>query len=190
MKRLLIILAFALPIITIGQEKADSTIMDDFKEFEEMDMGMMEVDSLGLMMESVQMEQQRYQKKLHLYYQESLETRRKVFSWNHASTVVIFWMVIVIVCFGLIFSAIQFRISMINAKNKSKDQQSEPEKGTQTSLKLSMSGVEVNSSVLGIIILVISLGFFYMYLIHVYPIEKFQIDNMEVPTISEEEDSQ
>jgi hypothetical protein len=40
----------------------------------------------------------------------------------------------------------------------------------QSHLKLSAQGIEVSSSVLGIVILVVSLGFFYLYLVHVYPI--------------------
>jgi hypothetical protein len=40
----------------------------------------------------------------------------------------------------------------------------------QHHVKLGTSGIEVSSSVLGIVILVLSLGFFYLYLVYVYPI--------------------
>ena len=45
-------------------------------------------------------------------------------------------------------------------------------KGTQ--LELSSTGVKLTSPVLGVIILVVSMGFFYLYLKTVYPIEESQ----------------
>ncbi len=41
-----------------------------------------------------------------------------------------------------------------------------------TQLELSQSGLKVSSPVLGVIILVLSLAFFYLYLTHVYPISE------------------
>jgi hypothetical protein len=41
-----------------------------------------------------------------------------------------------------------------------------------TELEISKSGVKVSSPILGVIILVISLAFFYLYLVYVYPIEE------------------
>jgi hypothetical protein len=39
-------------------------------------------------------------------------------------------------------------------------------------LDLSTAGLKVSSPVLGVIILVISLAFFYLYLVYVYPISE------------------
>ena len=90
-------------------------------------------------------------------------------------------MVIVIVIFGLTFSAIQFYISMIKAKHsvmQKSQERIEPKGETDTTtLKISAKGLEVNSSVLGIIILVLSLAFFYLYLIYVYPVTEYNIEN-------------
>ena len=47
---------------------------------------------------------------------------------------------------------------------------------SNTALKISLSGLEVNSSVLGIIILVLSLAFFYLYLVYVYPVKEYNMD--------------
>ena len=74
-----------------------------------------------------------------------------------------------IVLSGLAFAGIQFYISMkqMSVRKKSEDNQL----GSGTNLELSASGIKVTSSVLGIIILAISIGFFYLYLAHVYPIK-------------------
>jgi hypothetical protein len=41
-------------------------------------------------------------------------------------------------------------------------------------IKLSPSGVEVSSPVIGLLILIVSLGFFYLYLSQVYPITEIK----------------
>jgi hypothetical protein len=41
----------------------------------------------------------------------------------------------------------------------------------KTDIEFSGKGIKVSSPVLGVVILAISLGFFYLYLRHVYPIE-------------------
>ena len=41
-----------------------------------------------------------------------------------------------------------------------------------TSFSASATGISVSSPVLGVIILVISLAFFYLYLVYVYPISE------------------
>ena len=46
------------------------------------------------------------------------------------------------------------------------------EKGEVTELEASVKGIKVSSPVLGVIILVISLLFFYLYLAFVYPIQE------------------
>lgn len=125
-----------------------------------------------------------YQEAKYEYYIQSLHSRKDAFAWSHTSSKIIFWMVLVIVFFGLVFSSIQFYISMLRAKQRTltKEGQEVPtEPATGTSLKISMSGLEVNSSVLGIIILVLSLGFFYIYLIHVYPVKEYNTDGIAIP---------
>jgi hypothetical protein len=43
---------------------------------------------------------------------------------------------------------------------------------TSTTLEASATGIKLSSPVLGVIILALSLAFFYLYLVHVYPIEE------------------
>lgn len=50
-------------------------------------------------------------------------------------------------------------------------------------LELSTTGVKVNSSVLGVIILVLSIAFFYLYIMYVYPIK--YISPQPVPATTE-----
>ncbi len=98
---------------------------------------------------------------LRSYYQyriEGFEHRTRIFQWQHFSTRIIFWMVILIVLAGLYFSWMQFHAT--------KDSTQLPE----TTLEASAKGFKVSSPVLGVIILAISLAFFYLYLVHIYPI--------------------
>lgn len=88
-----------------------------------------------------------------LNYQHS----QNVFKWQLLSSKLIFITVIILVMAGIVFSGLQFK------------------KGTsdnRTELEFSKDGVKVSSSILGVIILVISLAFFYLYLVYVYPIEE------------------
>jgi hypothetical protein len=52
-------------------------------------------------------------------------------------------------------------------------------KGDQSegSLKIGPAGVEITSSILRIFILAFSIGFFYLYLVHVFPIEEIGEQN-------------
>ena len=96
-----------------------------------------------------------------------LDYNRRVFEWQMTSTMVSFWMVIALVLAGLAFAAIQFWRAMRATAG---------DPGLNTDLELSGKGLKVSSPVLGVIILTISLGFFYLYLLHVYPIEHVRGD--------------
>ena len=69
---------------------------------------------------------------------------------------------------GIFFSGIQFYKSM----TLSKVEGGEAMDTGVTEFEASTSGIKVTSSVLGIIVLVISLVFFYLYLVYVYPISE------------------
>jgi len=90
------------------------------------------------------------------YRQAGYDHRLRVFKWQHVSTIIIFFIVIGLVITGVYFAAIQFH------RGKSPD---------TTEVELSVKGVKVRSPVLGVIILTLSLGFFYLYLAYVYPIQ-------------------
>jgi hypothetical protein len=100
------------------------------------------------------------------YRVSGYEHRKRVFEWQLKSSKYIFVIVVMLVFAGIVFAAIQF-YSSLNAK-----QGSGGDKGDATELSASYKGIKVSSPVLGVIILVISFLFFYMYLVHVYPIEE------------------
>ncbi len=133
------------------------------------------------------------------YRAEGLRHRSRVFVWQFISSIVIFIVVIILVGVGVYFSWVQFTASQARDKyspskkrrliRKSIKTQSvdEPERGVEasaldaektatsensqiTEIEASLQGIRVSSPVLGVIILIISLLFFYLYLVHVYPI--------------------
>ncbi|WGH78409.1 hypothetical protein [Jannaschia ovalis] len=85
--------------------------------------------------------------------------RNAVFTWHRASSQIIFVMVLVVVAAGLGFSWLQFK--------RGAEDGAAPE---TTSFEASQSGLKLSSPVLGVIILAMSLVFFYLYLVHVYPV--------------------
>ncbi|MCQ0092133.1 hypothetical protein [Roseovarius sp. M141] len=94
------------------------------------------------------------------YYQYRVTAfghRNRLFDWQHTSSMIIFGVVIGIVLLGLYFSWVQFH----------KDEKISDH---VTTLEATKTGIKVSSPVLGVIILMISLLFFYMYLIYVYPV--------------------
>lgn len=102
--------------------------------------------------------------------------RLRVFRFQHLSTRIIFVMVHVLVLAGLWFSWMQFRDDLarkrrLDAASADKKQVTADAPSDRTTLKASLTeGIELSSSLLGVIILVVSLLFFYLYLVHVYPI--------------------
>lgn len=110
---------------------------------------------------------QAYQATLQAYYayrKAGYEHRLGVFAWQGLSTKIIFFVVLLLVLAGIYFAAIQFHAGL---RRRDGSESGPPE---ETELSLSVSEVKVRSPVLGVIILTISLAFFYLYLVHVYPI--------------------
>jgi len=98
------------------------------------------------------------------YRSKGFDHRQSVFQWQLLSSKIIFVIVIFLVCIGVYFSWVQFSAGM---KGKAKEDSS-----SETTIEASATGIKVSSPVLGVIILVISLMFFYLYLVYVYPIEE------------------
>lgn len=85
------------------------------------------------------------------------EHSQQVFKWQLTSSKLIFITVIILVMAGIVFSGLQFKRGTSDSK---------------TEFEFSRHGFKVSSSILGVIILVISLAFFYLYLVYVYPIQE------------------
>ena len=108
--------------------------------------------------------QNSYRAALRAYYAYRVagyEQRQRTFAWQLRSTKYIFWTVIALVATGVIFAAIQFRVGL---RSHTHD--------VPTQLEASTTGLKVTSPVLGVIILALSLIFFYLYLAFVYPIHE------------------
>ena len=74
----------------------------------------------------------------------------------------IFWAVLGLVVIGVLFSWLQFRRVIGTKKGEST--------GIGGEIEVAMTGFRIASPVLGVLILGLSLGFFYLYLQFVYPI--------------------
>jgi len=118
------------------------------------------------------------------YRISGFQHRQEVFEWQLFSSKLIFAVVVVLVCAGIYFSWLQFRQSLEPRHIEAVKQTRKSEEGNEqiedvaakevgaTKLKASPQGIEIDSPILGVVILVISLLFFYLYLVYVYPIEE------------------
>ena len=80
---------------------------------------------------------------------------------------VIIGYLIVLFLVGIYFSGVQFHRSL-----RWKQIKEPAEMEGITEIEASLKGIRVSSPVLGVIILIISFLFFYLYLVHVYPISE------------------
>jgi hypothetical protein len=118
---------------------------------------------------------QSYLQSMQRYYQyraDGYAYRSRLFEWQLLSSRIIFVAVLALVGAGIYFAAIQFRQAMRAHKvgvAAAAGATPVPD-ALATQLEISAKGFTVNSSVMGIIILLLSLAFFYLYLVFVYPI--------------------
>jgi hypothetical protein len=114
------------------------------------------------------------------YLDRGYQYRTRVFEWQLFSSHLIFGIVIVLVLAGLTFAAVQFYVAMVAAVagRHRRGRGAAPAEGDAASdsltseLGISDKGLTVKSSVLGVVILALSLAFFYLYLVYVYPIHE------------------
>ena len=120
---------------------------------------------------------QKYLEAMQRYYEyraSGYAYRSRVFEWQLLSSRVIFLVVLALVGAGMYFAAVQFHAALVGVRASKKGAAAQaatvPALPLATQLEVSAKGVVVNSSVLGIVILALSLAFFYLYLVYVYPI--------------------
>jgi hypothetical protein len=102
-----------------------------------------------------------------VYTRDGFVHRMNVFQKQYWLSFGIFFVAVALVFLGMYFAWVQFSLSM---RSRAKPDSSGTTDDLNTQLSLSMSEVKVNSPVLGVIILIISLAFFYMYLVFVFPV--------------------
>ena len=167
---LLLIIAFS-PFSLISQEQ--STVQDILNKMEkDISSSQTNTDSIS---PPTQIQKQMlddstlrlYQHSIRSYYDyrvSGFDHRKKVFAWQLYSSKLIFWSVLLLVLAGIAFSGLQFYKSFVEKSSHSNE--------SVTEFEASAKGIKVTSPVLGVIILVISLAFFYLYLVYVYPIRE------------------
>lgn len=124
--------------------------------------------------------QKKYLAAMSEYYDYRLsgyKHRRRVFEWQLLSSKIIFIVVIGLVLVGVYFSWVQFRNSFktpygVDIAKKKEEGETAPVEREKTELEASFTGIRISSPILGVIILIISFLFFYLYLVHVYPISE------------------
>lgn len=122
-----------------------------------------------------------YLKAVRAYYEyrgEGLRHRGGVFAWQLGSSKVIFVVMVLLVLSGVYFSGVQFH-STLRGWKLAADRQAAGEAAAGPSqdalggeLEAGLDHLKVRSPVLGVIILALSFLFFYLYIVHVHPIQE------------------
>jgi hypothetical protein len=107
------------------------------------------------------------------------EFTERIYRWQHVSGIIAFVVSVCIVIVGVAMSCLQFwtyyrtTTHKANIQKEAVEKTSDPEtlKQLVSQLEVTMQGVKLSSPVLGVIILGLSLVFFYVYLKFVYPIQ-------------------
>lgn len=123
-------------------------------------------DSLMKHLTLLSKEDSTLRKALSEYQLFGLQHRMKTLQWNLTSSRIIFWCVIFLVFAGIVFAGLQFYMYYTATKVNPGG----PAESLDTEMEVSLKGVKINSPVLGIIILMMSFLFFYLYLVYVYPV--------------------
>ena len=118
------------------------------------------------------------QKAYYDYHTMAMDRRLSVYAWNSFSTKVIFVAVLIIIGMGLYFSWAQFfgvtikeaRTLLAKSAAAGAEEQQTPVRAVVTELDIGPGGLRLKSPVLGVILLALSIAFFYLYLIYVYPV--------------------
>lgn len=109
------------------------------------------------------------------YESERLKHRKWVFRFQLVATNISFVIVIVMVAFGLRFAYVQFSrefprvlpaTAAIDLGGRAENNIS-----TTTDIEVSLARVKISSSILGVVILGLAMGFFYLYIRFVFPIQ-------------------
>ena len=100
-------------------------------------------------------------------YVFNVEHQKRTFTQQYFSSIFIFIMVVIIVCMGLVLSYKQFKLNEEIVRHSMKQNNGTIEKGTDTSasMEVSKDRIKMNTAVIGLMILVISLVFFFLYIL-------------------------
>ncbi len=116
-----------------------------------------------------------YAKRYYEAQAQELELRRQAFEWHAFSTKVLFCCVIALTVMGLVLSWREF--GKYYGTKRAAPTDAVPTTATSASpppsvFKVSAQGLEVTSSLIGFLVLSVSLAFFYLYVVNVYPLHE------------------
>jgi hypothetical protein len=110
-----------------------------------------------------------YTKKYYSYLAEKADVNLEQFRWQRSASEWLLWLVVVVVLSGVVFSGIQlWRASSIK------------DLGGESTVEIETSKVRITTSVVGVIVLAISIVFFYFFLIEVYRVKVIDMAPSEV----------
>ena len=120
----------------------------------------------------------------HLQWQRKFS--RESWDWHLFSTKLLLYVVMSIVAFGLLITYLQFTrdgAKALRSRSKAIAQASDGQVAkdtagageTPSTVKLSAAGIEITSQVIGLLVLAFSLGFFYLYVKVVYPMQEVEL---------------
>ena len=119
------------------------------------------------------------------------EFKQRSFEWHLLTTRIIFGMVVFIVGFGLYITYLQFKRDYTDSSYqqttherveiKPADGEAAPvavvvPQKSVTTMKLGPGGLELSSQIIGLAVLAFSLGFFYLYVKEIYPMNEVAVE--------------
>lgn len=111
-----------------------------------------------------------YYKKYYEYLGKKSEINLSQFEWQQYASGYLLWLVVIVVLSGVLFSGFQlWKASQINHF------------GSDSTVELSVQKIKITSSVVGVIVLAISIVFLYFFLIEVYRVKVIDIHDAEIP---------
>jgi len=115
------------------------------------------------------------------------ELRLNAFQWQAAASEVLLWIVVFMCLSGVVFSGFQlWRAGMLpgadTATAKTEKTPPKANAGLETGLEISATQLKVTSSVVGLIVLVISLAYLYLFLKDVYSIQTLERTGPSITT--------
>lgn len=116
------------------------------------------------------------------YHKYMFTQRMAIYNWQLNSGKILFFVVVLIVLIGLFLSYLQFKASTAHQEHQRKIKatvtttapaaESDTDAPMPTNkLEISKDGIKIDSAVIGLVILVISIAFFFMYLRYVFPVQ-------------------
>lgn len=112
--------------------------------------------------------QNEYTKKYYSYLSQKTDIYIEQFKWQRSASERLLWLVVTVVISGILFSGVQlWRAS------------STKDLGPESSIEIASSKIKITSSVVGLIVLVISIVFFYFFLTEVYTVKIVDMTSSE-----------